>query len=71
MKGSDGTGSRSCARTVSSHATGISHDIMALYALGQPLFQGFDVPPVGLARCGGKIPVPSIRLLCAGAVVGE
>ncbi len=73
MKGSDGTGSLSfaCARTLDGRTTGIGHHIIALHTLEQTLFQGFDVPPVGLARCGGKIPVPRTHPLCAGTVVGE
>jgi hypothetical protein len=69
MNGGDGTGSLwfACARTLDGRTRHIGHHIMALHTLEQPLLQGFDVPPVGLARCGGKIPVPSTHPRCVQA----
>ena len=47
----------SSTQTVEGHATCITRHIMVLYTLRQSLVQGFDVPPVELARRVGKIPV--------------
>jgi hypothetical protein len=60
MNPNDETGrlALSGTQTLEVHATGITGHIMVLYTLRQPLVQGFDVPPVELARRVGKIPVP-------------